>query len=81
MQEVENQTLTNKLQTAHDTGSVTHGAWGSSAITQPTCNKVYRHEIKTSQNLEDHPQNDKLSWKNTAEVESLGLIGDRRIAQ
>lgn len=46
MQEVENQTLTNKLQTAHDTGSVTHGARASSAITQPTCNKAYRHKLK-----------------------------------
>lgn len=46
MQEVENQTPTNKLQTAHNTGSVTHGAWVSSAITQPTCNKVYRRELK-----------------------------------
>lgn len=76
MQEVENQTLTNKLQTAHDTGSVTHGA-GPTANVQ----RSLQTRNKTSQNLEDHPQNDKLSWKNTTEVESLGFIGDSRIAQ
>lgn len=52
MQEVENQTLTNKLQTAHDTGSVTHGA-GHTANVQRTL----QTGNKTSQNLEDHPQN------------------------
>lgn len=59
---------------------MTSGDWVSSAITA-NVQQSLQTQIKTSQQLEDHPQNYKLSWKDTTEVESMGLIGDRMIGQ